>query len=232
MNAAIMQPYFLPYIGYFQLIAVSDIFVVYDNIKYTKKGWINRNRFLQNGTDAIFSLPLKKDSDSLDVVGRELAPDYRPEKILNQFRASYLRAPYFSQTYPLIESILLYPERNLFRYIYHSIEKICAYLDIRTQFQISSSIPIDHDLRGQDKVLAICKSVQATTYTNAIGGIDLYSKETFRENGMTLQFLQSHPFEYAQFQNEFVPWLSIIDVLMFNPPERVLQYLKHQFNYI
>ena len=59
----VMQPYFLPYIGYFQLIEAADVFVVYDNIKYTKKGWINRNRMLRNGSDMVFSLPLKKDSD-------------------------------------------------------------------------------------------------------------------------------------------------------------------------
>jgi NADPH-dependent glutamate synthase beta subunit-like oxidoreductase len=76
MKLAIMQPYFLPYIGYFQLIATVDRFIVYDNIKYTKKGWINRNRFLQNGKDATFSLPLKKDSDSLDICERELAADF------------------------------------------------------------------------------------------------------------------------------------------------------------
>eukprot|EP01036_Dinobryon_divergens_P050949 gene50949-68197_t len=76
MKVGIMQPYFLPYIGYFQLIAAVDLFVVYDNIKYTKKGWINRNRLLQNGTDAVFSLPLKKDSDALDVRERELAADF------------------------------------------------------------------------------------------------------------------------------------------------------------
>ena len=55
----IMQPYFLPYIGYWQLLSAVDQFVVYDNIKYTKKGWINRNRFLRDGTDAVFTIPLK-----------------------------------------------------------------------------------------------------------------------------------------------------------------------------
>ena len=101
MRLAIMQPYFLPYIGYFQLIAAADLFIIYDNIKYTKKGWINRNRMLLNGTDKLFSLPLKKDSDFLDIVGREISQDFNPDKLLNQFKGAYIGAPYFVEVYPL-----------------------------------------------------------------------------------------------------------------------------------
>ena len=110
-----MQPYFLPYIGYYQLIAAVDVFVVYDNIKYTKKGWINRNRMLRNGKDVMFSLPLKSDSDRLDVCQRELAVDFDPRQLLNTINGAYRRAPYFSLTSPLIEQIVMYDDRNLFR---------------------------------------------------------------------------------------------------------------------
>src|SRR5690554_5299659 len=103
MKLAIMQPYFLPYLGYYQLIAAVDVFVVYDNIKYTKKGWINRNRFLLNGQDAVFSLSLRKDSDSLDVRQRQLSPAFERAKLLNQFRGAYGSAPYFEETYALLE---------------------------------------------------------------------------------------------------------------------------------
>ena len=88
-----MQPYFLPYIGYFQLIDAVDLFIVYDDVKYTKRGWINRNRMLVNGRDAVFSLPLKHASDALDVRDRELATDFNPEKLLKQFAGAYRRAP-------------------------------------------------------------------------------------------------------------------------------------------
>ena len=94
MRVAIMQPYFFPYIGYFQLIASVDVFVVYDNIKYTKKGWINRNRILQNGKDVMFTLPLKKDSDFLDVRERELSADFDRVALLNKIRGTYQKAPY------------------------------------------------------------------------------------------------------------------------------------------
>jgi len=217
MKLAIMQPYFLPYIGYFQLIAAADVFVVYDNIKYTKKGWINRNRFLQNGTDAPFSLPIRKDSDHLDVVERQIAAEFDPEKLLNRFKGAYGRAPHFRQTIQLLEEILFFDDPNLFRFIEHSLAVLCRHFDIRTTVHASSTIPIDHELKAQDKVIALCKALKADIYINPMGGIALYDGSTFSVHGITLNFIQPKPFEYPQFGNEFVPWLSIVDVLMFNP---------------
>jgi hypothetical protein len=227
MKVGIMQPYFLPYIGYFQLIAAVDQFIAYDNIKYTKKGWINRNRMLLNGTDAMFSLPLKKGSDSLDVIKRELAPEFDRGKLLNQFKGAYSSAPQFDLTYPVLGRIVQHDETNLFRYIYHSIVQLCEHLGINTEIRISSEILIDHELKGQDKVLALCKAVGADTYINTIGGVELYAKDDFRIQGIDLQFIKSTPFEYAQFGDAFVLWLSIVDVLMFNPMEIICNnYLK------
>lgn len=219
MKVAIMQPYFLPYIGYYQLISAVDLFIVYDNIEYTKKGWINRNRMLQNGKDVTFSLPLKSDSDYLDVCERELSTEFNRDKLLNQFSGTYRRAPYFEQTFPLIENVVRYENSNLFRFLYHAIVKTCAYLKITTEIRNSSSIDIDHKLKSQDKVLALCEAVGATTYVNSIGGMALYSKEAFLPRGISLKFIQSKQFSYPQFGNDFIPWLSIIDVLMFNPLE-------------
>jgi len=221
MRLAIMQPYFFPYIGYFQLIAAVDMFIVYDNIKYTKKGWINRNRILQNGKDVFFSLPLKNDSDSLDVCERELAADFNRDKLLNQIKEAYRRTPYFAETFPLVEQIILHEEANLFRFLHHSIVKTCGHLGITTEIRVSSDIAIDHGLKNQDKVLALCEAVDASTYVNAIGGMDLYSKEAFLEKSIDLKFIRSKPFEYPQFGDAFVPWLSIIDVMMFNPLDRI-----------
>jgi len=216
-TVAIMQPYFLPYIGYLQLISAVDLFIVYDNIKYTKKGWINRNRLLQNDNDVMFSLPLKKDSDSLNVCERELAADFNRNRLLHQFKNAYRYAPYFTQTFPLIEQVVAYDQSNLFDFLHHSIVKVCEHLSITTKTEISSNTNIDRALKNQDKVLALCEAVSASVYVNAIGGIDLYSKETFHEKGLVLKFIQSNPFEYPQFGDAFVPWLSAIDVMMFNP---------------
>lgn len=229
---AIMQPYFFPYIGYFQLIAAVDLFIVYDNIKYTKKGWINRNRLLQNGKDVMFSLPLKSDSDYLDVCDRTLAADFNRDKLLSQFKGAYRRAPYFSQTFPLIEQVLGYEDTNLFRFLHHSIVKTCEHLGITTKIKISSEIAIDHDLKNQDKVLALCEAVGTSTYVNAIGGMELYPSDTFQKKGINLRFIQSKRFEYPQFGSTFVPWLSIIDVMMFNSKEETLACITGNFDLI
>lgn len=227
-----MQPYFFPYIGYYQLIGAVDVFVIYDNIKYTKKGWINRNRMLQNGKDVMFSLPLKSDSDSLNVCERELAADFKRDKLLNQFKGAYHRAPYFSQTYPLIEEVVRYGNSNLFRFLHHSITRTCEHLGIPTEIRISSGIAIDHSLKNQDKVLALCTALGADAYLNPIGGTELYSKESFCERGIDLKFIQSEPFEYPQFGDAFLPWLSIIDVMMFNSLDAIRACLSSRYKLI
>jgi hypothetical protein len=216
MRLAIMQPYFLPYIGYWQLIAAVDTFVIYDNIKYTKKGWINRNRFLRNGVEDTFSLPLRKDSDFLDVNQRFLADSYDREDLLNRFREAYRKAPEFSSVVPLLEQIIRNPAANLFEYILGSIRSACEFLEITTPLVVSSTIDCDHSLKSAERVQAICKALGADTYVNPIGGMELYSKDDFARNGIDLKFLKALPFEYEQGGNAFVPWLSILDVLMFN----------------
>lgn len=227
-----MQPYFFPYIGYFQLIAAVDSFVLYDNIKYTKKGWINRNRMLRNGKDAMFSLPLKSAADHLDVCERELAADFNRDKFLNQFRGAYRSAPHYERTFSLVEQIVRHEDTNLFGFLHHSIAKTCEHLGVTTPINISSEIAIDHELTNQDKVLALCAAVGAETYVNPIGGLELYSKETFRDKGIDLKFIRSRPFEYTQFGGSFVPWLSIIDVMMFNPEENISACINGNFDLV
>ncbi|WP_119964270.1 WbqC family protein [Simplicispira lacusdiani] len=216
MKVAIMQPYFLPYIGYFQLIRAADVFVVYDNIKFTKRGWINRNRYLLNGRDELFSLPLEKASDALDVRDRCLAPVFDRIKFLNRFSEAYRAAPYFNDVMPLLRRIVGFGDFNLFNFIHASLREICGHLSIGTPLIVSSALDVNHDLKGQDRVLAICRHLGADTYINASGGRDLYSKEIFNAEGMELKFLRSHPCEYPQFHLPFVPSLSILDVMMFN----------------
>lgn len=223
-----MQPYIFPYIGYFQLINAVDKFIVYDNIKFTKKGWINRNRILVNGKDDYITLPLKKDSDFLNVDQRFLADNFNEEriKLLRRIKDSYKKAPHFKDVYSVIEGIINHQENNLFRFIYNSLKEICSYLDIKTEFIISSALRIDHELRSEDKVIALCKAVNATGYLNPIGGMELYSKENFMNNDIRLNFLKSDPIEYPQFKNEFIPWLSVVDLMMFNSREKIQEFLR------
>lgn len=229
MKLAIMQPYFLPYIGYFQLIDMVDIFVIYDDIEYSKKGWINRNRMLQNGEPVYFTLPLKKDSDYLDIVQRFLAGNFEKEKdkFLRRIEYNYKKAPCFIEFFPLIEEILNFGKSNLFEFIFNSIKLIMGNLRIKTSIIVSSTLGKEiKEMKAQDKVLAICKSLNATQYINSIGGISLYNKEDFKRENIDLLFYRCNDIAYKQFNNEFVPWLSIIDVLMFNAIENVKEMLN------
>ena len=224
-----MQPYFLPYIGYWQLIGAVDAFVVYDNIEYTKKGWINRNRFLMNGAEAGFSLPLRKDSDFLDVNQRYLADAFDRENLLNRFREAYRKAPEFSSVMPLLEKIIRNPAANLFEYILRSIRAVCDFLEIKTPLVVSSAISCDHSLKSAERVQAICTALGADTYVNPVGGMELYSKEDFARNRIDLKFLKALPFEYEQSGNAFVPWLSILDVLMFNNKTVINEIILNEY---
>lgn len=187
---------------------------------------------LQSGKDVMFSLPLKKDSDALNICERKLAADFNRDKLLNKFKGAYLRAPFFAQTFPLVEQIVRYEETNLFRFLQYSIGKVCEHLGITTEIRVSSAIAIDHDLKNQDKVLALCESVGASVYVNAIGGMALYSKEAFLDKGIELKYIKSRPFDYTQFGNHFVPWLSIIDVMMFNSVAAIKECLSHNYELI
>lgn len=229
MKIAIMQPYFFPYIGYFQLIHSVDEFIIYDNIKFTKKGWINRNRILSNSIDQFITLPLKKDSDYLNINQRFLSYTWSTDKknMLNLVSESYRKAPHFEKVYPLLEKCLNIDDINLFYFIYFSLKEILSFLEISTKITVSSSIDINHELKSEQKVIAICKAQNANIYINPIGGSELYSKERFESNEITLKFHKSNPINYPQFNNEFIPWLSIIDVLMFNSANNIKKYLNN-----
>ena len=208
---------------------VADKFVVYDNIQFSKKGWFHRNRLLINGKDKLITLPLKKDSDYLDVKDRYLAELKEEEfiKILRIIKQNYSKAPYFKEIFPLVEDIFNYGNSNLFLFIEHSIVIIKGQLGIETEIIRSSNIPIDHNnLKGKDKVIAIIKETGASEYINTIGGEALYNKADFINNGIKLKFIESNNIEYKQLKNEFIPWLSIIDIMMFNSIQEIKEFLK------
>jgi hypothetical protein len=234
MKIAIMQPYFCPYIGYFQLMNAVDKFIVYDNIEFTKKGWINRNRILVDGKDSYISLTLKKASDYLFINKRYLSDSWPEErkKMLNKIRESYRKAPHFEKVYELIEKIVLNEENNLFGFIFNSLKMIKEFLGIHTPFIISSSLKMDHSLKAEKKVMEICKAVNSNIYINPIGGIGMYEKENFKKDGIDLFFLKTDDITYSQFGNKFIPSLSIIDVMMFNDIENIKELLNNSYSLI
>lgn len=229
-----MQPYFFPYIGYFHLIKSVDEFVIYDNIQYTKKGWINRNRILSNGEDKILTIPIKKDSDYLNIQDRIIADSWSKDKnkLLNTINDSYKKSPQFNNIFPIVHECLSSLEVNLFKFILNSLTILNSYLEIKTKIITSSDISIDHSLKSQDKVMAICKNLKATTYINAIGGQELYNVEDFSNKDIKLKFIKSNPLVYKQYKNEFIPWLSILDVLFFNDKKDIIKYLNNEYSLI
>ncbi len=228
MRIGIMQPYFLPYIGYFQLMAAVDEFVVYDNIQFSKKGWIHRNRILTEAGDSYISLPLKKDSDFLDIVHRKLADTFPDErsKLLRRVHAAYRKAPMFDRAFSFLEVVMAYEKSDLFGFLLNSLLVTSRYCGITTPLVVSSSIPMDHTLKGSQRVLGICHQRRCDTYMNPIGGVHLYDRGVFADSGVNLEFLRSDLPVYRQFGKEFVPALSILDVFMFNDAQQIDQMLR------
>lgn len=224
MKIGIMQPYLFPYLGYFQLIHAVDRFVIYDDVNYIKGGWINRNNILGKTGAQRFTLQLFGASPNKLI--NEVEVGDNGNKILTTLAQAYGKAPYFSTVYPLLETCLTYPEKNLARFLAHSLQLICSYMGITTELLISSDIPKNNSLRGVEKVVSICKQLEGNTYINAIGGRELYDREYFRQHGLELFFLQMKSTVYPQFRGEFVPYLSIIDVMMFNSRNTLSLFLQ------
>ena len=228
MKSAIMQPYLFPYIGYWQLINAVDTFVIYDDVNFIKGGWINRNNILLKNQKQIFSLALDKASPNKKI-NEILIMDNQKNRlsIIEKIKNAYHKAPNYNQTIPLLKEIILFEEQNLSLYIENSIKKISNYLNIKTDIIRSTDLNISKDLYAQNRVLEICKKFNTNIYVNPIGGQKLYSHEVFEENHMNLYFIQTHDhISYKQFENYFIPNLSIIDILMFNNLNEIQKLLE------
>lgn len=224
MNIAIMQPYFFPYIGYFQLISSSDIFVIYDDVNFIKGGWINRNRILLNG-DVVFINVSMQGASSFKKIN-EIDIDSDRKKLLSKIKLAYKKAPFYNDIFPVIEGLLLYETNNLADYLSHIIFNFSRFLSINTKIIRSSTINKDNNLKGQAKVIEICKKMNALTYINSIGGTKLYNESDFLKEGLVLKFLKSNDFTYNQNSIDFVANLSILDFLMFEGLDEVKIKLK------
>lgn len=228
MKIAIMQPYVFPYIGYFQLIHAVDKFVFYDDVNFIKQGWINRNRILSNDAELLFSVPLEQISSYRKInetkINESLYTKWQ-NKFLKTIEQSYKRAPYFPVINPMIRTVLSMKYVCINQLCVESVNAVIDYLEINTDI-IPTSCGYNNDyLKAQDRVIDICIKENASVYVNAFGGIDLYNRSDFENAGLDLFFLRSRPTAYSQFNENFISSLSIIDVLMFNSPERIQQML-------
>lgn len=229
MKIAIMQPYFFPYIGYWQLINSVDKFIIYDDVNFIMRGWINRNNILLDGKAHLFSVPLEKPSQNKLICETKLGFSEKEKKrFLKTFQMAYKKAPYFKEFYPVLERIINYNSDDLTEFIHNSFVMTLSYLDIKKTIVRSSTIVKDHQNKAQDKIIDICNQMQTQLYINPIGGKQLYQKEAFDRKGIELKFIDTlfGNIHYKQFDFEFIQGLSFLDVLMFNSKEDVKKLLE------
>ena len=227
MKLGMMQPYFYPYLGYWQLMNVVDEYIIYDDVNFIKGGWINRNRIKINGSDAILGLQLKKASQNKLINELELAmTDTDKEKLISKVKSAYGKAPNADEVLELFAETIYCNQTNLAEFLAYSNRKIAEYMGIKTPILSATEIKLDHTNKGQQRIIDICKERGISTYINAIGGKDLYDKNTFMEAGIELEFLRmDSDIVYPQGKGDFIPYLSILDVLMYNSKEEVQKLL-------
>jgi len=206
------------------MIKAVDKFVFYDDVNFIKKGWINRNRILVSGKDFMFTVPLQKTSQNNLILNsyikQEAYNEWR-DKLYVTIDLNYKKAPYFDDAFRIITNVLNQNTTSISELAIESIKQVSEYLELNTLFIKSSETYNNRSLERQERLIAICKSENASHYVNAIGGQELYTKESFEKENIKLNFIKPLPIEYKQFNNDFVPWLSIIDVLMFNSKEEI-----------
>lgn len=227
MKLAIMQPYFLPYIGYWQLMHAVDRFVIYDDVTYIKGGWINRNRILINGRPTYITIPLNHASSYRNIYDTSLhpSPDWR-SKLLKTVENTYKKAPYFSEVFPVAERLLHHETDNLSDFLVHQLITLSAFMGIETEVVLTSRTYDNNFLSGQERIIDICKRERAKTYINLRGGLNLYEHGAFRISDIDLYFIAMNVLPYKQRCSGFVPYLSILDALMEIGPIDIRRHLE------
>ncbi len=220
MKLAIMQPYFFPYIGYFSLIKRSDMFILFDTPQFIRHGWIERNRILKpNGEPLYIKIPLKKHSREAKI--NELVVNNSEkwkEKILAQIIPYKKKAPFYREVIILLKEIFEFESDSIVEINHYSLKKVCEYLNIATPIKIWSkmNIDIEHVNAPDEWALNICNALHADTYYNPIGGKSFFDTSKYEKLGINIEFQQMIPVAYKHLSEDFIPFLSIIDVLMFN----------------
>jgi hypothetical protein len=240
MKLAIMQPYFFPYLGYFQAIHAVDKYILYENLDYITEGWMHRNRILVKNQKPIYiNANIVGKSSNKKISEMELVqnPIWK-KKLLHSIDLNYRGSEFFQEAFPLVEKLINGNETLLFEYNCAIIKELCEFLDINTvivtnnknylsleieldtihedNYSLSPELLVTKPARKVARVIKMCKTENASVFINAIGGKELYKKEEFKAYGIELLFVDTKPYQYKQFSHEFVPGLSIIDVLMHN----------------
>lgn len=230
MKIAINQPYFLPYLGYFQLIAAADLFVAYENVAYTRKSWISRNRLQGKAKEPYFiSLPTVKVTTGTLIKDVHLhhTTNQAIIKLLRRIRTDYAKAMYFNEIFGEVEEMLMMaPRTTLVAFNNHCLEWGCDLLDLQAKRSLEhkgllgfeDELSTSQQYRAFDtksqRVFGLMSHFGANHYLNLSGGALLYRHDEFKENGLALDFLKVPNVKYPQFKNGFTPHLSILDTLL------------------
>lgn len=229
MILGVMQPYFFPYLGHFDLINRSDRWIVFDTPQYMREGWVNRNRILhpREGWQYI-TVPLKKHRRETAINAAEAVdfPDWR-RKIINQFTHYRGIAPHYHETISLLEDCFATHEQNLSRLNVYCLGKVCRYLGIRWEPEILSEMHLElgpiYDTA--DWALRIAQAAGASEYLNPPGGASLYDPERFASYGITLHIQDDFNFTYDCGAYTCVPKLSVLDAMMWVTPREIKSHL-------
>jgi len=229
MRIAVMQPYFLPYIGYWQLIRAVDTFVVLDDVNYINRGWINRNRISVRGEPCWMTLPLVGASQNKLISEIDLLPDDGwKSRLIKKVELSYQGEASFLPTKRLFEELMECAAGNLSSFLAGSIQRICGLLGLATEIIPTSSIFPKGNLKGQHRILDICTTLGADEYLNPPGGRDLYDSGLFADSGITLMFLDAPKIELGlKSGSRSGETLSLLDTLMMNPLGDIRTVLPH-----
>jgi len=248
MKLGVMQPYFFPYLGYFHVIVAVDEFVIIDQYEYSHKSWMSRNRILGNTKKGwVYIRPRLEKPSGRDYLIEEVnisKDSLWRKKLIKTLGQTYSKAPYFDEMYAFFKDLINFKPDTLSEFSFHAIFNIAQLLQIKTKISLNTpefkilENELDDYLQSyqaknpninkkQARVLEQCRRKNATHYVNTVAGNHLFSKEMMREFGVHLHFVSSRNIVYPQIvNNDFIPNLSIIDVLMHNGVEGTRKLLS------
>jgi hypothetical protein len=213
-TCGIHQPNFLPWPGYFYKIANVDEFVFLDNVDIEiggSKAITHRTKINSQNGASWLSNPIQKSQSKIISELTYVHSDWK-EKNLKTIFLNYKKAPYFNEVFPLVEKIFTFESNNLSDFNINSISVICNYLGIKTNFSKASELNlIDTDRNG--RIIEICKSRNCEVYFSGKGAVNYHDESLFEAHGVTIKYTDFSPKTYIQIHGEFVPGLSIIDLL-------------------
>ncbi|MDM3885330.1 WbqC family protein [Pseudomonas sp. BCRC 81390] len=214
-----MQPYFLPYLGYYQLLGAADLFISYDTAQFIKNGWIERNRYLLDGEPKWFGVALEKSSHKLPIHEKRISQGFQYQQVIGKLKHAYRTAPYAHRVLPWLAQLLEQPAASIAELNLRVLRASCALIGLDTPIIAASALPAGAGVGGQARVLELMAATGATHYLNPAAGAFLYEAGEFAKAGIELELLHAELTPYPQQGPEFVPGLSLLDALMFNPPE-------------